>query len=196
MMDFIKELTESRLLHSGTDIQFSYGDTCENLYLAILAVEFISHCKETKSVAENYTRKTTMYSPYNEFRANATDLHNLIYFVSTDASRVESIYKSSDAKAQRERTHLPVMALNGYLTSLGKPGNRDIYFLMRVEQALAIKNSNSKEIRRILSYHNPTSSDVQQLSSRILNEFRNRMPLFDLLPELDQKLHKGLTFDQ
>jgi hypothetical protein len=67
---------------------------------------------------------------------------------------------------------------------------------MRVEQALAIKNSNSKEIRRLLSYKNPTDSDVKQLAYRILNEFRNRLSQFDLLPDLERQLSKDLTFDR
>jgi hypothetical protein len=67
---------------------------------------------------------------------------------------------------------------------------------MRVEQALSINSSMSKDIRRMLAYHNPTDTDMAQLASRILNEFRNRMPNFDLLPEMSQNFDKKLTFDK
>ena len=195
MMSFLKQLNEARLLYSEADLRISYKETCENLYMMLLAVEFMAHCKQTKSIAQKYAQQTVQWYPYNQFRSSGTDLHNFISFVIADNSRIEKLYGAS-AKADRERTQLPVMALNGYLTSLTNPGNRDIYFIMRVEQALSINSSISKDIRRMLAYHNPSDTDMQQLASRILNEFRNRMPNFDLLPEMSQHFDKKLTFDK
>jgi hypothetical protein len=197
MMNFIQELTEARLLHSENDVRTTYSETCENLYLALLALEFMAHCKETKSVAKKYASETVKWGvEYREFRTSATDLYNLIYLVSTSPMRVKTIFKSDDAGIQREKTHLPLMQLNGYLTSLANPGNRDIHFIMRLEQALSIKNSNSKDIRRMLSYHNPSSSDLTQLSARLLNEFRNRIHSFDLLADMEKHLTKALNYDR
>jgi Fe-Mn family superoxide dismutase len=194
---FIQELTEARLLYSENDVRTTYTETCENLYLALLALEFMAHCKETKSVAKKYASETTKWGvEYKEFRTSSTDLYNLIYLVSTSPSRVKHIFKSSEAQVQREKTYLPVMQLNGYLTSLTNTGNRDIHFVMRLEQALSIKNSNSKEIRRLLSYHNPGTSDVMQLSHRLLNEFRNRIHSFDLLTDMEKHLSKALNYDR
>jgi hypothetical protein len=119
-----------------------------------------------------------------------------MYFVSADPAKVEHIFNSPHAKEQRQRTHLPLMALNGYLNSLTNSGNRDIYFIMRVEQALGITNHGSKEIRRMISYQNPSESDITSLSYSILNEFRNRMPMFDLMNDLSQHLSSKLTFDR
>ena len=196
-MSFIKELKEARLLYSVDDLKSSYSDTCENLYLSLLALELAAHCKETQSFAKKYASETVKWGvDYREFRSSANDLYNLIYLVQAEPSKVEKIFKSEDARKLRERTQLPVLQLNGYLTSLTIPNNRDIYFLMRVEQALSIKNSNSKEIRRLLSYKNPTDSDVKQLAYRVLNEFRNRLSQFDLLPDLERQLSKDLTFDR
>lgn len=195
MMSFLKELNEARLLYSEADLRISYKETCENLYLMLLAIEFMAHCKQTRSIVQRYAQQTTQWYPYNQFRSSGTDLHNFISFVAAEPARVEKLYGPS-GRADRERTQLPLMALNGYLTSITNPGNRDIYFLMRVESALSINSSTSKDIRRILSYHNPTDSDMAQLASRILNEFRNRMPNFDLLPEMSQHLDKKLTFDK
>lgn len=196
-LNFIKELKEARLLHSENDVRTTYTETCENLYLALLALEFMAHCKETKSAAKKYATETTKWGvEYREFRTSATDLYNLIYLVSTSPARVKHIFKTDDAGIQREKTHLPVMQLNGYLTSLTNTGNRDIHFVMRLEQALSIKNSNSKEIRRLLSYHNPTASDLTHLSYRLLNEFRNRIHSFDLLADMEKHLTKTLNYDR
>jgi len=195
-ISFIKELHEARMIYKESDLKFTFPETCENLYLVLLTLEFLAHCKQTKSIAERYAKQTTSYYPYNEFRTNGTDLHNLMYFVSADPAKVEHIFNSPHAKEQRQRTHLPLMALNGYLNSLTNSGNRDIYFIMRVEQALGITNHGSKEIRRMISYHNPSDSDITSLSYSILNEFRNRMPMFDLMNDLSQHLSSKLTFDR
>lgn len=195
LMGFIKELKEARMIYKQNDVRMTYSDACEHLYLSMLALEFLSRVKQTQDLAKKYTSQTTSYFDYKEFRSNGTDMYNLIYFVSTDPIRVEKIFNSEDAKKLREKTFLPLMALNGYLTSLTNPGNRDIYFIMRVEQALSINNGNLKEIRRLLSYHNPSQSEVTSLAYRILNEFRSKMPMFDLLPDLERKLSGKLTYD-
>jgi hypothetical protein len=196
MMDFIRELKEARMIYKESDLKFTFTETCENLYLVLLTLEFLAHNKQTKALAERYAKQTTSYYPYSEFRSNGTDLHNLMYFVSADPAKVEHIFNSPHAKDQRQRTHLPLMALNGYLNSLTNSGNRDIYFIMRVEQALGITNHGSKEIRRMISHHNPSDSDITSLSYSILNEFRNRMPMFDLMNDLSQHLSSKLTFDR
>lgn len=196
-MSFMKELTEARLLTNLDDIRTSYNDTCENLYLTLLAIEFMAHCKETKSVIKKYSQETVKWGvEYKEFRTSATDLHNMICLVQAPPSKVKAIFKSDDAAGLREKTHLPLLQLNGYLTSLTNTGNRDIYFLMRLETVLGIKNSNTKEIRRLLSYHNPTDSDIKQTAYRIMNEFRNRLFNFDLMQDMEKLLTKTLTFDR
>jgi hypothetical protein len=195
MMSFIRELKEARMIYQKNDIKMSYSDVCENLYLSILALEFMSRCKQTEYLAKRYASQTTAYFDYKSFRANGTDMSNLIYYVQADPAEVQQIFKTEDARKLRERTHLPLMALNGYLTSLSSPGNRDIYFVMRLELALGVTNGNAKEIRRLLAYNNPTQSDIDNIAYRLLNEFRNRMQLFDLRPEMEQKLSAKLTYD-
>lgn len=197
MMEFVKELTEAKLLYRIDDLRTSYNDTCENLYLVLLAIEFMAHCKQTKDAVKRYAQETVKWGvEYKEFRTSGTDLYNLIYLVQAPPDKVRAIFKSDDAAGLREKTHLPLLQLNGYLTSLTNSGNRDIYFIMRLESILGIKNTNSKEIRRLISYHNPTDSDIRQTAYRIMNEFRNRLFNFDLMPQMDQFLTKPLTFDR
>lgn len=196
-MSFMRELSEARLLMNPSEIKTSYNDTCENLYLVLLAIEFMAHCTQTKNVAKRYAQETVKWGvEYKEFRTSATDLYNMIYLVQAPTDKVRAIFKSDDAAALREKTHLPLMQLNGYLTSLTNNGNRDIYFLMRLEGILGIKNSNSKELRRLLSYHSPTDSDIKQTAYRIMNEFRNRLFNLDLMPEMERFLTKELSFDR
>lgn len=196
-MSFIKELTEARLLLNVDDLKASYSDTCENLYLVLLAIEFMAHCNQTKTVAKKYAQETVKWgTEFKEFRTSGTDLYNMIHLVQAHPSKIRAYFKNDDAAALREKTHLPLLQLNGYLTSLTNTGNRDIYFIMRLESILGIKNSNSKDIRRLLSYHNPSDSDVTQTAYRIMNEFRNRLFNLDLMPEMDRLLTKPLKFDR
>lgn len=194
MMQFIRELNEARMLYNQKDIKMFYTDACENLYLCVLTLEFLSRLKQTQDLAKRYADSTTSYYNYTDFRANGTDMYNLIYFVTTDSKNVAKIFNSEDAGKLRENTHLPLMALNGYLTSMNNPNNRDIYFIMRIETALRVNNGSIKEIRRLLSHHNPAQSEVQNIAYRILNEFRTRMPSNDLMMDLESKLQGKLTY--
>lgn len=197
MMDFIKELKEARMLRSESDLKLTYTSACELLYLSVLTLEFLSRTKQGRSEVEKYAKNTAVYSNYSEFRAGATDLYNLIYFVQADSARVEKIFNSEDARKLRERTHLPTMALNGWLHSLSSgDSSRGVYFLMQLEQALSINTSLYKEIRRLLSYNNPVDTDINNMASRILNAYRTYMPMFDLLQSIEQVLNKPVTFDR
>lgn len=189
MMEFVKELHEARLIRTKDDLNLSFGDICENLYLILLCLEFLVRTKKGRNIAIRYASETSKYINYGEFRTNATDLYNLLYFVQETPEHVEKIFGSEDSRKMRERTTIPRMELNRWLITLET--NRDIYFLMRMEQALNIKNSDSKEIRRMLQYRNPTDSDVQIMASRILNAVRFKMTLLDLKPDLETLLTGG-----
>lgn len=191
---FIKELKEARYIQSENDVKISYTSMCEALYLSVLAIEFISRTKKGQDIAERYARQTATYSLYDQFRFSGTDLYNFIYFVNASPDRVAKIFNSPDAQSLREKTHLPLMALNGWLISLLSPSNRDLGFFMRLEQALSINSSDLKEIRRMLSYRNPTDSDVTNMAFRILNAYRNKMPMFDLLPELERVCNNNISY--
>jgi hypothetical protein len=197
MMDFIKELKEARMLRSESDLKLTYTSACELLYLTVLTLEFLSRTKQGRSEAEKYAKTTCAYSNYTDFRAGGTDLHNLIYFVQAKPESVEKIFNSEDARKLREKTHLPTMALNGYLHSLASnDSSRGVYFLMQLEQALSINTGLYKEIRRLLSYNNPVDTDINNMANRILNAYRTYMPTFDLLQSMDQILNKPVTFDR
>lgn len=195
MMEFVKELHEARLIRTKDDLRISFSEICENLYSVILALEFLVRTKQGKRVAVDYARETSKYINYSEFRTNATDLYNFLYFVQETPENVGKIFGTEDAKKLREKTTIPRMELNRWLMSLDSTSSRDMYFLMRVEQALNISNSDNKEIRRILQYRNPSDTDLSIVSTRILNVARFKMPLLDLKPDLENILtSRNITY--
>lgn len=194
-MDFIKEIHEARLIRTKNDIRYSYKDVCEYLYLIVLTLEFLSRLKEGQRVAEKYAQTTASYINYTEFRTNATDLYNMIYFVQATPDEVEQIFGSEDSKKLRQITQLPRMELNRWLLQVSNPQSKTLYFFFRLEDALHIQSTELKDIRRMLSFSNPSKQDLDIISYKILNYYRHKMPLFDLKPELEQILSSGkLTY--
>lgn len=189
MMEFVKELHEARLLKTKEDLRLSFSEVCDNLYCIILALEFLSRTKQGKSLAQRYASLTSSYINYSEFRTAATDLYNLLYFVQETPEQVEKIFHSEDARRLREKTQLPRMELNRWLINIASPYSRDMYFIMRVERSLNITSNDLREIRRLLMYKNPTNTDLEIISTRLLNFVRFKMPLLDLKPELEQVLN-------
>lgn len=190
-MSFIQELKEARLIRTKDDLKFSYSEVCEQLYLIILALDFLSRLKQGRDLARNYAAATARYVNYSEFKTGGTDLYNLIYFVTEKPEFIEDIFGSGDAKKLREKTHLPQMELNRWLLKINNNESRDMYFFMRLEQALNVTSSESRDIRRMLSFRNPTQQDLSMITARLLNAFRQKTPLLDLRQDLEQILSGG-----
>lgn len=191
MISFIKELHEARLMRTGEDLRYSYSELCSYVYLTVLTLEFVSRLTRGTDLAKKYASQTASYINYSEFRSSATDLYNFIYFVQETPEHVEKLFQSADAKSLRQRTQLPRMELNRWLLKLDDVHNRDIGFLMRLEQALNVSNSDLKDIRRTLSMKFPSDSDLKSIAFRILNIYRSKLPTFDLLPDLESLLSDG-----
>jgi hypothetical protein len=191
LMPFVKELHEARLIRDRADLKYSYTEICEFLYLVILTLDFLSRLKEGRQTAENYARSTASYINYTEFRVSATDLYNFIYFVQAEPDTVQLMFGNEDSKKLRIKTQIPRMELNRWLMKVADPQSRDLYFFMRMEQALSISNSELKDIRRILAFQKPTASDLRMVSARIMNFYRQKIPTFDLRFDLEQVLSSG-----
>lgn len=190
MMEFIKELKEARLIRTKDDLKFTYREVCDHAYIILLTLDFLSKIKQGKDIAQKYAKLTASYINYKEFRTSATDLYNLIYFIEETPENVETIFGSEDSKKLRMQTQIPRMELNRWLLKLDD-NNKDLYFLMRLEQALNVNSSELKDIRRILQFRNPSPSDIRQVSSRIMNVIRFKMPLLDLRQEIEDVLNNG-----
>jgi hypothetical protein len=189
MMEFVKELHEARLLKTQGDLKLSFSEVCDNIYYVILALEFLSRIKQGKGLSERYASLTSSYINYSEFKTSATDLYNLLYFVQQSPSEVEKTFNSEDARRLREKTQLPRMELNRWLINISSLYSRDMYFIMRIEQALNITSTDLREIRRLLMYKEPSNTDLDILATRLLNYVRFKMPLLDLKPDLEQVLN-------
>ena len=190
-MEFVKELHEARLIRTRNELKYSYSEVCEYLYLVVLTLDFLSRIKEGRVIAERYARATASYINYTEFRTSATDLYNLIYFVQEDPDKVEKLFGSEDSKKLRLITQLPRMELNRWLIKVRDPHSRELYFFLKLEQALNVKSGEIKDIRRMLSANHPSNQDLTIISYRILNFFRQKLSLFDLKPDIEQVLSQG-----
>lgn len=188
---FVKELHEARLIRTVDDLKYSYSEVCENLMLIVLTLDMLSRLKEGKDLAERYARQTASYINYTEFRVSATDLYNFVYFVQAEPDTVQLLFGSEDSKRMRIQTQLPRMELNRWLMQVSSPNSKDLYFFLKLEQALNVKSSEIKDIRRMLSFHNPSISDLRSIALKILTLVRQRMPLFDFRNEIEQVLSSG-----
>lgn len=192
MMQFMKELSEARMIRSSGDLKnTTYADTCENLYLTVLTLEFLNRFKKTRSIAVNYAKQTAAYSNYTEFRLSGTDLYNIIYLVDSSPENIEEKF-GKDAAALRKQIHLPTMGLNRWLLSIDGSSSRESNFLIRLEQALKVYNSDYKEIRRYLDSKTIANADIARIKTKILYYFRLKMKMSDLLPTLESVLNQPL----
>jgi hypothetical protein len=153
-MDFIKELHEARMTRNSSDqAELTYTDVLERLYITICILDFGYKFATYRRQISDYAKKTTMYSGYNHFRMHGTDLHNLIYFATGDESAISKLKNPEAAQALRNKTHVPLLALNRYLSAMAigtslKSSDRSI--LLELERYLNITNTLYKKTRRQL----------------------------------------------
>ena len=83
-MDFIKEITESRMTRdSQNQKNLTYSDCCERLYLSLLAIEMMRNYPTSSPVVQKYC-KSSMHHNYKDFKISGTDVYNLLYFLRGD----------------------------------------------------------------------------------------------------------------
>ena len=192
MMQFMKEITEARLIRSDGDLKkTTYADLCENLYFTVLTLEFLNRFKKTRSLAVNYAKQTAAYNNYSEFRLAGTDLYNMIHLVDSSPENIEEKF-SKDAATLRKQIHLPTMGLNRWLLSIDGTSSREANFLMRLEQSLKVYNTDYKDIRRYLDSKTISNADIAKIKTKILYYFRQKMNMSDLLPSLESMLNQPL----
>ena len=154
MMEFLKEeIYEARMLRDdGNARLLTYTDCCQRLYLVLLCLELMRHFPKYSDVVKRYAGNTTDRNNYNIFRMFSTDLHNFMYFVNGDDAAMDKLKDPEAAKTLRSKTRLPIMAVNRYLIQLSnnsQPSNPSDLFI-KLETALNIKNTDYKNIRRLI----------------------------------------------
>jgi len=190
MMEFIKDMHESRMTRgTGTLTTLTYTDCCERLYLSVLVLEALNQYAYFRNTAREYAKRTTGYDTFKAYRMSGTDLYNLAYFVNGDDAVLDKLKDPTAAKRAAERTTLPVMQLNGYLKSVanGTSYPQVPQFLIKLESALKITNTDYKLVRRNLTrYRSLSTKDKQNTITRLLIAARAKLRTSDLIDDLSK----------
>lgn len=190
MMEFIKDMHEARMTRtSGTLKSLSYTDCRERLYLSVLILEALYQYSFFRRTASEYARRTTGYDTFKAYRMSGTDLYNFAYFVNGDEEAINKLKDPGAAKAMRQRTNLPIMQLNGWLKSMANGGlyPQTSAFLIRLEGALQITNTDYKLVRRNLArYKSLNTKDKQDTITRLLIAARAKLRTSDLVDDLSK----------
>ena len=188
-LEFLDEIHEARMPRNSSDQrQLTYSDCCERLYLSLLVLEVFRRFPSFKPIANGYARNSVSNQNYGHFRIHATDLYNLIYFVTGDEQAMNKLKDPAAALQLRQRTTLPLMRLNGYLhqVSSGFNGSNSELFL-NIEGALRIGNSDYKAIRRhVVNLNSISTLDKKKVVTKLLLAARAKLRNSDLIPALEQ----------
>lgn len=190
MMEFVKELHEARLTRGTGNLKsLTFTDCCERLFLSVLTLELMNQYPSFRRAATEYARRTTGYDTFAAYRINGTDLYNYAYFISGPDEAQDKLKDPGAAKAMKQRITLPKMQLNGYLKAIASSFSypRTSEFLIKLESALAIRNSDYKAIRRNLAMYNRLSTaDKKKTVTRLLIASRAKLRIGDLIDDLEK----------
>jgi hypothetical protein len=183
MFDFIKkEITESRMFRTPTGVS---GHTAKELgrvlYLALLCVELIRQRDE--DTASNYAALTIQWGDFDNMRAGATDLANLISVLSNQDKFEDRIETNFDVSA-------PVLQIKAYLRSVWQTTwfhGRDRQVFLNIERMLDISDSTLSQVRRtVLDWDQHTPFERASALSNIRRELAQhaiRLDIIDYLPK-------------
>jgi hypothetical protein len=198
MMEFLKEeIYEARMLRDdGNARLLTYTDCCQRLYLVLLCLELMRHFPKYSDVVKRYAGNTTDRNNYNIFRMFSTDLHNFMYFVNGDDSAMDKLKDPEAAKTLRSKTRLPIMAINRYLIQLSnnsQPSSPSDLFI-KLETALNIKNTDYKNIRRLITNMKSLSKIERESSTtKLLFAVRAKLRSSDIISDFEKFVKdKGL----
>ena len=152
MMEFIKDLQESRMTRQGDTVKrLTFADCCENMYLTLLALEILTQYPKHFPMAKEYARRSKAVN-YDKFKIDSTDLYNFIYFITGDEVALGKLKDPGSARRTQGRTALPLRDIQNYLAnmSVGRSSFAPQQMFIRIENGLNIRNTEYKEIRRYL----------------------------------------------
>ena len=118
MMDFIKDLQESRMTRQGDTVKrLTFADCCENMYLTLLALEILTQYPKHVPIAKEYARRSRSLK-YDKFKLDSTDLHNFLYFINGDEEALGKLKDPGSARRTQGRTALPLKDIQNYLANM------------------------------------------------------------------------------
>lgn len=195
---FLKdEIYEARMLRDDNNARvLTYTDCSQRLYLILLCLELMRHFPRYSDIVKRYASNTTNRNNYNIFRMFSTDLHNFLYFVNGDDDAMDKLKDPEAAKGLRAKTRLPIMAVNRYLTQLSnnaQPSNPSELFI-KLETALNIKNSDYKNIRRLITNMKSLSKiERENSTTKLLFAVRAKLRSSDIISDFEKFVkEKGL----
>ena len=172
----------------------TYTDCCERLYLSLLVLELLRQYPTYQVAAHKYARQSTVRPGYNVFSMTGSDLYNFIYFVTGDELAMSKLKDPEAAAEIREKTTLPTMAVNRYLTQLANkqtPIQISATF-MKVEDSLHISNTRYKAIRRsLMTYERLNQKQRQNVVTTLLLACRAKLRSADIIDELEKLAADG-----
>jgi len=194
-MDFIKDLYEARMTRNSNNVKvLTYTDCCERLYLSLLVLELLQKYPTYSIAAQKYAQQSTVRQGYSVFSMTGSDLYNFIYFVTGDELAMSKLKDPEAAMAVREKTTLPTMAVNRYLTQVANkqtPIQISALF-MKLEGALHISNSRYKAVRReLMSYERLNKKQRENVVTTLLLACRAKLRSADIIDELERLAADG-----
>ena len=184
MMEFIKDLQESRMTRQGSTVkQLTYSDCCENMYLILLTLDIMSKFPSQTSFTRMYARKSRSLK-YDKFKIDSTDLHNLIYFITGDEEALGKLRDPGAARRTQGRVAFPLRDVQQYLANMasGQGSFAPQQMFIRIENGLSINNRDYKEIRRYLvKFTNEPEGVKKNILTRLLFALRARLRNSDII---------------
>jgi len=203
-LDFLSSLFEARMTRDSSDQKvLTYTDCAERLYLTLLILQLLNQYPTYRQLAYKYARDTK-HSNYDRFRMYSTDLYNFVYFVTGDDEALNKLKDPESAKAMRKKSSFPTMAFNRYLSELQRglisPSLMQVF--LNIENGLAIRNTDYKNIRRnLFTFNDVSNREKQNLVTRLLHAARAKLRSSDIIEHLeklasDRNLETGRVDDR
>jgi hypothetical protein len=184
-MGFIEELYESKFVRDTNNMPLlTYQDCCNHLVLQVIVLEFLNQYTDHKRFVIEYTKQTMNYRNLNKFSSSSTDLHNYVFFVTTnDDNNLQKLKNPEQAIEQRKKTSMPEQGFMRFLVKMSyqqKDPTRPS-FLLNLEKSLNISDARLKEARRYLSYFEKLSDNDRGRLARLLLQLSKLMQYKSLL---------------
>ena len=184
MMDFIKDLQESRMTRQGDTVKrLTFADCCENMYLTLLALEILTQYPKQIPMAKEYARRSKSVK-YDKFKIDSTDLYNFIYFINGDEVALGKLKDPGSARRTQSRTALPLKDIQNYLVNLsvGRTAFVPQQMFIRIENGLNIRNAEYKELRRYLvNFSKRPDQAKKNIITKLMFALRSKLRNSDII---------------
>jgi len=185
---FLQYVSEARVVRRNADLQrFTFQEIQERIYLSFLTLSLLKNFEQTAGWVKKYGNETLTYGTFDRVRTTANDLHNMLAVVDGDKNIINKLANKNQANALRQRSSLPILAVKRYLRKFAD----DYQFLTNLENALAIKNADYRNLRRAISdYPNLDANRKKVTVTRLLQALRAKLPGTDLAKKAEEFSNK------